>query len=43
MIFSVVDGMLHYCVLVNIGGESHGLMNRRKNSLPTERRGEISE
>ena len=43
MAAAVLDLILHHCVVVNIRGESYRLNDRRKNSLPTERRVEKSE
>ena len=43
MASAVLDRILHHCTVINIKGESYRLKDRRKNSLPTERRGEKSE
>ena len=39
----VLDQILHHCVVINIRGESYRLKDRRKNALPTERKGEKNE
>ncbi len=43
MASAVLDRILHHCTVINIKGESYRLKDRRKNSLPTERRGEKNE
>ena len=43
MASAILDRILHHCTVINIKGESYRLKDRRKNSLPTERRGEKSE
>ena len=43
MASAVLDRILHHCTVVNIKGESYRLKDRRKNVLPTERRGEKNE
>ena len=43
MASAVLDRILHHCTVINIKGESYRLKNRRKNSSPTERRGEKNE
>ena len=43
MASAVLDRILHHFTVINIKGESYGLKDRRKNSLPTERRGEKNE
>ena len=39
MASAVLDRILHHCVVMNIRDESYRLKDRRKNALPTERRG----
>ena len=43
MASAVLDRILHHCVVINISGESYRLKDRRKNALPTERKGEKNE
>ena len=43
MASAVLDRILHHCVVINIRGDSYRLKDRRKNALPTERRGEKNE
>ena len=43
MASAVLGRILHHCTVVNIKGESYRLKDRRKNVLPTERRGEKNE
>ncbi len=43
MASAVLDRILHHCTVINIKGESYRLKERKRNSLPTERRGEKSE
>ena len=43
MASAVLDKILHHCVVINIRGDSYSLKDRRKNALPTERRGEKNE
>ena len=43
MACAVLDRILHHCVVINIRGDSYRLKDRRKNPLPTERRGEKNE
>ena len=38
MAAAVLDRILHHCTVMNIGGESYRLKDRRKNSLPTMRK-----
>ena len=40
IVSAVLDRILHHCTVINIKGESYRLKDRRKNALPTERRGE---
>lgn len=43
MASAVLDRIPHHCVVINIRGDSYRLKDRRKNALPTERRGEKNE
>ena len=43
MASAVLDRILHHCFVINIRGDSYRLKDRRKNALPTERRGEKNE
>ena len=43
MTSAVLNRILHHCNVINIKDESYRLKDSKKNSLPTERRGEKSE
>ena len=43
MASAVLDRILHHCAVISIRGESYRLRERKRNSLPTEKRGEKNE